>query len=340
MNRIPSLDGFRAISIILVIIAHSEYAKGFLFHEHDIFFYIQGIFGVTVFFVISGFLITYLLLKEDERNKFISHRSFYIRRILRIFPVYFLYCFFVFVAKYWEGYPILNDNYLHILTFSANFDHHLPAFTQHFWSLSVEEQFYLIWPGLLIVFRKNLKRCIIIFLILSIISRVISYKFPEHSIYTLIDFFHYADSIFIGALGGILFFENKFPNDNKILNSIVLHVFLIMIIFVLIYFSAAGKFGKLALPFGNTIISFSILIIIFSYITPSNKLVYKLLNSNIMVHIGVLSYSLYVWQQFFLCGQVGIYRTLPYNIIIIYFVSLGSYYLWEKPFLKLKSRFA
>ncbi|MDP9046660.1 MAG: acyltransferase, partial [Bacteroidota bacterium] len=89
MKRLPSLDGFRAISIILVLIAHSRFSKGFPVKYGDLARH--GAVGVTVFFVISGFLITYLLLAERSKVGHISLKRFYINRALRILPVFLLY---------------------------------------------------------------------------------------------------------------------------------------------------------------------------------------------------------------------------------------------------------
>src|SRR6202000_3453916 len=94
----------------------------------------------------------------------------------------------------------------------------------------------------------------------------------------------------------------------------------VFIIFV--YSVEHGKLALIALPFGNTIISGCILFLIASYVTPSNKLVFRILNNKLIVHIGILSYSIYIWQEFFFVGEIGgVWRTFPYNIIVIYLVE-------------------
>lgn len=339
MRRIPSLDGFRAISIALVLISHSRFSNGFPFQNSEMLLSNVGSLGVTVFFVISGFLITYLLLTEEAERKEINLKYFYIRRVLRIFPVYFLYCIFVFALKNHESIVITTNNFIHIVSFTTNFDKHIFSTFQHFWSLSVEEQFYLIWPISIVLFRKNLKVVIIAFLLLSSIFRITAYKFPHWEISNLNSFFDYSDSIFIGALGGILFFENKQPYFLRFFKSYFSQIALIGVIILLRYSQGMGKLGYITIPFGNTIISFCILYIIFNYIIISEGSIFKFLNNKIIIHIGVLSYSIYIWQQFFLYGQTGFYRIFPYNHLIVYSVALCSYYFWELPFLKLKKRF-
>jgi len=300
----------------------------------------MGSLGVTVFFVISGFLITYLLLAEDSKNHHVNVKLFYIRRVIRIVPVYLLYLIFIFLCRNIDHISASTENVLHILTFTTNFDKTIGALFQHFWSLSVEEQFYFIWPATLIIFRKHLKIVLLIFIVFCCLSRVFSYKFPDYASYTLSPFFNFSDAIFIGAFGGILFFENKKICTLKIFGSYSLQVIMVVLVVVFKYFSTSGKFGVIALPLGNTIISFSILFLIFAYINPSDKVIFKILNYKAVVHIGVLSYSIYIWQQFFFMGQSGFWRIFPYNVVEVYVVSLASYYLWERPFLRIKNRFS
>ena len=167
-----------------------------------------------------------------------------------------------------------------------------------------------------------------------------SYKFPDYAVFTLSPFFNFSDSIFIGAFGGILFFENNNIGKLKMFGNYGLQIIMVVLIVAFKYFSATGKFGIMALPLGNTIISLAILFLIFCYIIPSGKVIFKILNYKAVVHIGVLSYSIYIWQQFFFMGNTGVWRIFPYNIVEVYVVALASYYLWEQPFLKLKNRFS
>jgi peptidoglycan/LPS O-acetylase OafA/YrhL len=144
----------------------------------------------------------------------------------------------------------------------------------------------------------------------------------------------------VGAYGAILLAENPAIIKLKAFQSHLLQLAALAIISVFVYFSDYGKMAKLALPLGNLLISISILFLILCYIKPSNSYIYKFLNSKIMIHIGVLSYSLYVWQEFFTGGVINsLWRPFPYNLIMIYCVSLASYYLLEQPILKLKKPF-
>ena len=136
-TRIPSLDGWRALSIAIVMLSHFEFATGFpseLAHSWGRLF--QGDLGVRIFFVISGFLITYLLLLEAERDGRPSLTQFYARRVLRIFPVYYL---FVGVLAVLTAAGLYSDNWstwLATLTFTRDIVGRGSSATTHFWSLA------------------------------------------------------------------------------------------------------------------------------------------------------------------------------------------------------------
>ena len=139
MQRIPSLDGLRAISITLVVLSHLVKWK----HVSLDVVGSYGALGVHVFFVLSGYLITNLLLREYDRSSTISLREFYIRRAFRIFPAAFVFLGVV-VVLYWH-----QMRWFHVAAavfYVANMDLTRPWIFGHLWSLSIEEQFYLLWP--------------------------------------------------------------------------------------------------------------------------------------------------------------------------------------------------
>ncbi|MBB3968550.1 acyltransferase family protein [Mucilaginibacter phyllosphaerae] len=339
MKRIPSLDGFRAIAILLVLFSHSRYSSGFPAGWADVARH--GGIGVNVFFVISGFLITTLLLNEEQKNGFINLGAFYIRRAIRILPVFFLYTCFILVWQNFEPLNLTKSNLVHVFTFTVNFDKGRNWFLGHYWSLSVEEQFYLLWPLVMVFCRKYIKPFLLLSIVYSCAAHIIDFKFPAYSNITLSPFFNYADAILIGAAGGLLYFENPGILNRKMFNSYPLQFAALGVFVLFIYLSGYGKLAIISLPFSGFFIAAAILYLILSYIRPGGNLVYRLLNSRVMVHIGVLSYSIYIWQQFFFVGQIDFaWRHSPPNILLIYFAGLASYYLWEKPFLKLKQLFA
>ena len=141
MKRIPSLDGLRAVSISLVVVGHWTELR---YHSD-----VAGAFanlGVRIFFIISGYLITTLLLQEYEKSSTIQLREFYVRRAYRILPAAIAFMVPVFVI-FWH-----ELRWYHMAAaalYLANFDFAHPWFLGHLWSLSVEEQFYFLWPGVL-----------------------------------------------------------------------------------------------------------------------------------------------------------------------------------------------
>src|ERR1700722_13578240 len=149
-SRIPSLDGLRAIAISLVFIGHAaaQTAEG----GHFFFLWVYANFGVQIFFVISGYLITTLLLREHDRTGSISLADFYRRRAYRILPAAYAFILTIFVLQWktltkWD----VSSSLLYLL----NYDSGRPWNLGHLWSLSVEEQFYLLWPLTLLLFFRN-----------------------------------------------------------------------------------------------------------------------------------------------------------------------------------------
>src|SRR5438094_9463231 len=152
-GRIPSLDGWRAVAVLLVLCVQ---AKRYV-HDSPLFTGLLGkcgFIGVQVFFVISGFLLTTLLLREKDRTGGVSLRQFYYRRMLRILLAYALYLLVLLVLQnHGLTYsPVNGRQWAAALTYTVNFlPGTIPGEISHLWSLSVEEHFYLLWPVLLAV---------------------------------------------------------------------------------------------------------------------------------------------------------------------------------------------
>src|SRR5688572_6248603 len=184
-SRLQSLDGWRALSVILVLGGHSERVYRGSAKWITVFRWSEGALGVLFFFVISGFLITLLLIAENDRNGGISLKHFYIRRALRILPVYFAFLLTIAALQYFTPYSQSWVAWLGNLTFTQNFLGS-PHPTAHLWSLSVEEQFYLLWPVILVALLKSgvSSRRILWFLVFPILAapicRALGHKsYPE-----------------------------------------------------------------------------------------------------------------------------------------------------------------
>jgi peptidoglycan/LPS O-acetylase OafA/YrhL len=147
-RRLPSLDGWRAVAILLVLLSHWWATGG----ADNIPRWIrpitgQGDLGVRIFLVLSGLLITHLLLEENDSYGSIDLRSFYIRRVLRIFPVYFAFLLLLATLSAFGLYYDDVATWIGALTFTRNVIGKGNSATGHLWSLAVEEQFYFVWPS-------------------------------------------------------------------------------------------------------------------------------------------------------------------------------------------------
>lgn len=343
-HKIPSLDGLRAISILLVVTSHVLRSDPVWKLKYEVI-RDYGTTGVTIFFVISGFLITTLLLNEKfAGNGQINIQKFYIRRALRIIPVSFLYIAVIFLLNKFLALGIGTGAFLCALSYTANF-FMLPGILGHLWSLSVEEQFYLCWPWLMRLNLRHIIAAAAIIIIYAPLVRVINYFFPSLEIITLKPFFKHADALMIGCLLSISQYAWPHLWHSSLVRSRQIKAAAIFLICLmpLIDNIKGIHVGCLTTPFATTITSLSIACVIANAITVRDSLTFRSLNHPVMIYIGTLSYSIYIWQQFFLVPGItylpGWAQTFPVNILLIALTSMASYHLWERSFLNLKEKF-
>src|SRR5664280_3750068 len=168
LSRLPSLDGWRAFSIAMVLGSHSTFAAGFPKTWHPLFnLAFDGNLGVRCFFLISGFLITWLMIIEADRSGRVNLRHFYARRALRILPVYFGFLLVIALLQWMTPFVLSRHIWLCNLTFTRNFVEG-DFTTDHLWSLSVEEQFYLLWPGIFLALGMTANRNLLRFLAIPV----------------------------------------------------------------------------------------------------------------------------------------------------------------------------
>ncbi len=347
--KYPSINGLRAISIVFVLMNHL-WLDNIQFKELVEIIWIKplaqilidGQLGVNVFFVISGFLITSLMLKEEKIANTISLKKFYLRRILRIFPAYYsllLIYFFLQILGYLE---ISKESWLTALTLTKYFNLNLDWITNHAWSLSIEEHFYILWP-LVFINGKILRKRIAFFLILFVpVLRGYLYFYPIEWMGEL-TIFQRIDGIAIGCL----FALNKDEILKKI-NGYWNTIFYLSLITLLLlpYFPAIANKLHLAflfIPLGlthGTIANIVVALIMMYSVFGPKGIWYKMLNLKWINYIGILSYSIYLWQQIFVLRTKYWATHFPQNIFIIFLVAMLSYHFIEKPFLKLKTKFA
>ena len=331
-ETIPSLNGLRAISIFLVLSSHYQYRNLHWDPPHG------GQIGVNIFFVISGFLITTLLLKEESKYGSISLKKFYIRRSLRILPVYYLLLFSYLILQI-AGILNLNSiSWISSITYTRYFFEGVNWEVEHLWSLNTEEHFYLIWPIIFIYFKRYRQLFSIIVIITVAIIRL-------RTGISILHFFTRADSIMFGCLFALNYTKLESIAKKPLSYLIVPTVLLILIDFVgkdIIPIHNMGlKICLSRMLFGEigSITNICIGLVIIILITCQNNIFFKLLNSAAFNYLGILSYSIYIWQQLFFSNNIGWLSSFPLNIILILIVATISYEFYEKRFLKLKERF-
>jgi peptidoglycan/LPS O-acetylase OafA/YrhL len=332
-SRIASLDGLRAISIALVLCGHLAGTRGFPVPYTLARFFDLGELGVRVFFVISGFLITGLLLREIENAGRIDLLRFYFRRTFRIFPPYYA---FLGVGAMVGGLGLLQfgpGDFLAAVTYTSNYHPTRSWNVGHTWSLAVEEQFYLLWPALLIVLGR--RRGLVLaaaFVALSPVLRLVAWALvPSIRIGIEHRFEMAADSIAVGCLlAGVEGWLRGQPRYGRVLTSRLF--FLVPIVVIAI--SALHEHPRLATVFG-TLMNVGIALCIHRSVLHASGTAGRLLNSRPFVWVGVMSYSIYLWQQIFLNrASTAALCAFPLNLALVFVAAALSYYVIERPALR------
>ena len=317
MKRIPSLDGLRAISISLVVVGHWAELR---YHSD-----VAGAFanlGVRIFFIISGYLITTLLLKEYGKTSTIGLRDFYVRRAYRILPAAIVFMVPVFVI-FWH-----ELRWYHMAAaalYLVNFDFGHPWFLGHLWSLSVEEQFYFLWPGVLKRWHRHRVRILVGVVAFAPVYRVACHFLRLHGRADE-TFPAVADILAIGCLLAI--FAGRIP---KIKTSWALGM-IVPVVLVPVYVGALRfRITPVLLFVLWPVMHLSIAGLLLHVVQRP----YRLLNVRPVVWLGQISYSLYLWQQLFVFGR----HSRPWYFVVVAIALAGaSYYLVEQPMLRVRER--
>jgi peptidoglycan/LPS O-acetylase OafA/YrhL len=332
-GRIPGLDGLRAISIAIVLFAHANGTRGLPGIPH---LDVAGDLGVRTFFVISGFLITTLLLGEYQKRGRISLRDFYIRRVYRIFPAFYVYLavMLIVMAIGWISLP--GDDIAFAATYTMNFHARRAWWLGHLWSLAVEEQFYLMWPLVLSLLRpKRALGFAIGAIALAPVLRVVAWvAWPGVRPLTDQAFPFVFDSIATGCVLALA--RERLEGSARYLGWLDAPWF---------WFVPLAGVVALAIPrtgfnlgLGVTLGNLGIAMAIHRCIRHPHYPVGRVLESRPLVFVGALSYSLYLWQQPFVNRHAdSIINTFPIHIALAFGVAMASYYLVEQPMLALRA---
>jgi peptidoglycan/LPS O-acetylase OafA/YrhL len=323
-HRIPSLDGLRGISIWAVMLAHAyaHFASTPL-HIRRIqdLLWVMAYFGVTIFFVISGFLITKLLLKEHTRTSRIDLRGFYRRRAVRILPAALFYILVILLLA-----KVTVNQAAYALTFTTTYFFDQAAKPlQQLWSLSVEEQFYLLWPLAFCLGVRTAKKYCWVIMFASPILRILL----KHHGYT--QYGHLAPAIGDSLAAGCLlaFYETQVLGfAKKYLLSPAASVMLCLL-----------TVGAACLIYWRDLILLWGVVPCLLVLTISVAIERKdlFLNKGVLVWTGLLSYSLYLWQQPFLLFD-GPLNYFSVRIFMTFLLAFFSYRFIEQPALKMLGR--
>ncbi|MBG8554646.1 acyltransferase family protein [Hymenobacter guriensis] len=353
--HLPGLNGIRAIACIAVVLSHTSHALGdFGINTTNLGFLTSGItlagYGVTMFFCLSGFLITFLLLHEKSTTGTIEIKQFYIRRALRIWPLYYSFLLLGSLYMYITNGFIDNANQLPFYIFlSAN----IPVITghaillfAHYWSLGVEEQFYLFWPWLGKLKINQLFIASIVIIVIALMAklalRLTIKNFDENIFYISLHItrFH---CMAMGAAASIMYYKNI-----KWFLAICQHIVTQIIVFTSIIFMLFNKF-HIASFIDNEIVGILSIALILGQVDPRNRIVN--LNKPLFNFFGKISYGIYVIHPILIIILSRIIHAFDMNyimrfalayisvMIITTLVAHLSYRYFERPFLKIKTKY-
>lgn len=354
-SHYPALDGIRGVAILLVVFYHNF---GFI----NYFFF--GWLGVDLFFVLSGFLITEILLRTKGNKGYLG--NFYVRRILRIFPLYYLSLIVFFII-----FPVLNQHLLNLYYYIQNqlwfwvylqnwlFIFHQPSSSTnaltHFWSLAVEEQFYLVWPLVILAFKKPNR---LIYLLAALLAAVITLRFLlweyhiEHLSYFNLYTFSRIDGICIGSMLAVF----RATNPKALTRYFTFIIFgLAAINFIFYFFNRHNRFSYPYLAIsGYTTFAVLFGLLVNEGVERKNIWLNRFFSLPPLKFFGLISYSMYVFhwpiylmtspflQKWFAQRFSFVSASISASVVATALSVLAaflSFHFFEKRFLVLKKRF-
>jgi peptidoglycan/LPS O-acetylase OafA/YrhL len=347
-GRITALDGARGISILLVIYGHlvtSRYWDGASISLHYRWADTLATLGVDIFFVISGFIITTLALRERETVGEFSASGFYIRRVLRIIPPYFSYLLCILVLSAFGAIAQTTPQTLTAAAFACN----LPEadcgnFTGHSWSLAYEEQYYVCFPLLFLCFARSIRALLGALLIVLLGLPLIRYALNLGDVWFLIGHAAFSVSfICIGALTAVCAGRVRRLTASRYAPyaSLIVACALACLLWLDVFSHAhpdIPRLGKLRVLLVPTLEPVCVAWLVLASVYGRNWIT-RVLNSVPLQFLGMISYSLYLWQQPFTRTPALVPGAswLNFAPLMLVFAAL-SYYFIERPAIRLGKR--
>ena len=342
-NRIPCLDGLRALSVLFVLCEHLSHTRHFLtpslVHVVE-----DGDFadlGVRSFFVISGFLITTLLLGEQEKYGSISLKRFYLRRTFRILPPCYVYIAVVGLCMLAGLLTLPLHDFVFAVTYTMNYNIHQGWQLGHLWSLGVEEQFYFLWPAVVaFAGSKRAMKIAVGVMCLAPFIRLAGFYFHWHppGQYMVKPFETCCDGLAAGCLlAGTRGWLAEQSWYKAFLTSRWPYLLPLAILLCNESFQRPRISFMVGIPAENILIA---LLIDWVVRMPGTR-AGRFLENPYLARLGVLSYSIYLWQQLF-CTQTRFGDTwwgqFPVNVLSAVVCGWLSYTIVEQPALRLRDR--
>jgi peptidoglycan/LPS O-acetylase OafA/YrhL len=343
--RILGFDGIRGLSVLAVILTHLHVYPvleqvGLL--SPKITPMINGTIGVQAFFILSGFLITYLLIRENATTGTVSLRNFFVRRALRIFPIYWLVLILLFIMTMWLNTGVDRRTFVYAFLYSYNFVPNVlySNLIGHTWSLAVEEHFYLVWPVIFVfLFRRNPNHLTML-LIVAIAGSYLLFDVLQSNEALMNAYFvgrwtpFAGREIAFGCLGALLVTSAQL-SFRRFLGSRIA-------IALGVAFYASSLVPVLPAPYMRPI--GLALVIFWIFLNQESRLV-RFLEIRPLAYLGMISYGVYMYQGFFLA--TGPYRFPgqewpPHSqagLLLLAIVAPLSFHFLERPILRLKSKF-
>ncbi|MEW1982977.1 acyltransferase family protein [Pseudarthrobacter oxydans] len=332
-SRIRSLDGVRAVAVLVVLAYHAHLP-----------FFVGGYAGVDVFFVLSGYLITTILLRELHQRGTINLWIFYLKRALRLLPALAVVC--IAVALAWSlisWVPVRSETlwgvpaaFLYLSSWTRAFEVNSLGYMGHTWSLSVEEHFYLVWPLLLLAlfkFTRNPRHSIIIVAAMAVTYRIASpLMFGHDRIYNGSD--TQAAQLLIGcAVAAVLYGSSQKVGVGLGLMSTL--TLLAIVAFVPLH-STAYLYG------GSLITALAAATLTAHLVTDSEGPLVRLLSLKPFLWVGARSYGIYLWHYpvfgLLSASALPAVAAIGLSVILSFVIPSLSYKYVEQPFLNRKDR--